>query len=94
MTDRMRSGRWERIGVAARTARYLCAAWFVSWATCLPGQETAPTVLPRPPETVHIMLEFAVPWAVIPSGEGHRQFDRYPDESIEQWHRRHGLYVA
>ena len=52
------------------------------------------TLLPRPPEIVHIMLDFAVPWVEIPSGDGHYHFDRYPDESIEQWHKRHGLYKA
>ena len=50
------------------------------------------TPLPKPPEIVHIMLEFAAPWIEIPSGEGHHHFDRFPDESIEQWHKRHGLY--
>jgi hypothetical protein len=25
-------------------------------------------------------------------GEGERHFERYPEESIEEWHRRHGLY--
>jgi hypothetical protein len=50
------------------------------------------TTLPRPPEVVHIMLDFAVPWIDIPVGEGHRHFKRYPDESILAWHQRHGLY--
>ena len=57
-----------------------------------PYASAVETPLPSPPEIVHIMLEFAAPWVEIPSGEGHRQFDRYPDESIEQWHKRHGLY--
>ena len=51
------------------------------------------TPLPKPPEIVHIMLDFAVPWVVVPSGEGHRHFQRYPDESIEQWHKRHKLFI-
>jgi hypothetical protein len=50
------------------------------------------TTLPRPPEVVHIMLDFAVPWIDIPVGEGHQHFKRYPDESILAWHQRHGLY--
>ena len=50
------------------------------------------TALPTPPEIVHIMLDFAEPWIEIPQGREHRHFERYPDESIEQWHRRHGLY--
>ena len=51
------------------------------------------TSLPRPPEIVHIMLEFAASWVEIPHGEGHRHFRRYPDESILEWHQRHGLYT-
>lgn len=57
-----------------------------------PYASAVETPLPSPPEIVHIMLEFAASWVEIPSGERHRQFDRYPDESIEQWHKRHGLY--
>jgi hypothetical protein len=50
------------------------------------------TPLPKPPEKVRIMLEFAAPWCEIPEGDGEEHFSRYPDESIEEWHRRHGLY--
>jgi len=49
------------------------------------------TALPRPPETVHMMLAFAAPWVVVPNGPTDRHFAGYPDESIEAWHRRHGL---
>lgn len=51
------------------------------------------TPLPDPPETVHIMLDFKAPWVKVPSGDSHRHFNRYPNESIVDWHRRHGLYV-
>lgn len=50
------------------------------------------TPLPQPPERVHIMLDFAAPWVAVPHGPNERHFRRYPDESIEQWHRRLGLY--
>lgn len=50
------------------------------------------TPLPVPPETVHIMLDFKAPWVIVPAGEGHRHFSRYPDEAIIDWHHRHGLY--
>lgn len=50
------------------------------------------TPLPKPPETVHIMLEFAAPWLEIPAGPTDRHFPHYPDESIRDWHIRHGLY--
>lgn len=50
------------------------------------------TPLPRAPERVRIMLDFATPWCEIPDGENERHFARYPDESLADWHRRHGLY--
>ena len=50
------------------------------------------TPLPVPPETVHIMLDFKAPWVMVPTGEGHRHFARYPDEAIIDWHHRQGLY--
>ena len=51
------------------------------------------TPLPSPPETVHIMLDFKAPWVEVPTGSRQRHFRRYPDESIVEWHRRHGLYI-
>jgi hypothetical protein len=51
------------------------------------------TALPVPPERVHIMLDFKAPWVRVPEGPGEVHFPRYPDESIADWHRRHGLYV-
>jgi hypothetical protein len=57
-----------------------------------PFASSITTNLPRPPEIVHIMLDFAASWVEIPSGKGHRHFKRYPDESILAWHQRHGLY--
>ena len=51
------------------------------------------TPLPEPPEMVRIMLEFTAPWCEIPEqGKDERHFRRDPEESLEEWHRRHGLY--
>jgi hypothetical protein len=49
------------------------------------------TPLPTPPERVHIMLDFKAPWVQVPSGPGEVHFAQYPDESLEDWHKRHGL---
>jgi len=49
------------------------------------------TALPAPPEVVHIMLDFAAPWAEVPDSANNRHFAEYPHESIEDWHKRHGL---
>ncbi len=51
------------------------------------------TPLPRPPQTVSIMLDYAEPWAEpAPKGAGNLRFGEYPKESIEGWHRKRGLY--
>ena len=46
--------------------------------------------LPQPPEQTHIMLEFAPAWVEVPQRQGDRYFQRYPDESIADWHERLG----
>ena len=50
------------------------------------------TALPEPPERVEMMLDHAVPWAKPPGGPGARRFAAYPDQSLADWHRAHGLY--
>lgn len=52
------------------------------------------TPLPKPPERNHIMLDYKAPWCEVPEGERENHFSRGPDESLEEWHRRHGLYDA
>ena len=49
------------------------------------------TPLPKPPEHVRLMLNYAAPWCEIPTGECENHFPEYPEESLEEWHRRHGL---
>jgi hypothetical protein len=51
------------------------------------------TPLPKPPEEVELMLDFAAPWAAIPGGKAHTHFRRYPEESIADWHKTRGLDV-
>jgi hypothetical protein len=49
------------------------------------------TDLPKPPENTHIMLEFAASWVEIQKGPDDEACDRYPDESLADWHERLGL---
>ncbi|HEX2742493.1 MAG TPA: hypothetical protein VHM69_18785 [Rubrobacter sp.] len=56
-----------------------------------PFASAVDTSLPKPPERVHVALEFAAPWCMVPEGENERRFALWPEESIAQWHRRHGL---
>ena len=50
------------------------------------------TPLPKPPERVHLMLDFAASWCVIPKSKKDILFPVYPTGSIEKWHKQHGLY--
>ena len=49
--------------------------------------------LPVPPERVHIMLASKASWVVQDVGPGDAEFDVYPEQSIEEWHRTRGLWV-
>jgi len=49
------------------------------------------TPLPKPPEDVELMLNYAAPWADVPTGPGHTHFAEYPEDSIIDWHRKRGL---
>jgi len=52
------------------------------------------TPLPRPPERVHMMLGSKAPWVEADPCGPERRFEQYPDESLAQWHARHGLGPA
>lgn len=86
--------------VENKNRRYFCRQcgsplWAADprWANWIyPFASSIDTPLPAPPEFVHIMLDFAPSWVDIPVGEAHRRFNRYPDESILDWHKRLGLY--
>lgn len=49
------------------------------------------TPLPRAPETTHLMLEFKPDWVVLQKGKRDKTFERYPIESIKEWHQRLAL---
>ena len=49
------------------------------------------TPLTHAPERVHMMLDFKAPWCDVPRGKDDKHVRRYPKESLEDWHRRHGL---
>ncbi|MDZ7786603.1 MAG: GFA family protein [Halofilum sp. (in: g-proteobacteria)] len=49
------------------------------------------TPLPVPPERVHLMTDSKASWVRVHAEPSDRIFGGHPDESIEAWHRRHGL---
>ena len=63
------------------------------WADWVyPFASAIDTPLPRPPERLHIFTHSAAPWCEIPEDNKNRNFPGYPDESILDWHKRHGIY--
>ena len=49
--------------------------------------------LPRPPSKVHLMLRFKPSWVKPDFGRGDARFREYPKLSIEEWHRKRGLWI-
>ena len=56
-----------------------------------PHASAIDTPLPSPPERVHILLDSKANWVQVPQGRHDRHFDAFPEESLEDWHRRQGL---
>ncbi|HEY9849731.1 MAG TPA: GFA family protein [Leptolyngbyaceae cyanobacterium] len=56
-----------------------------------PFASAVDTELPKPPENTYMMLDFAPSWVEIPQKPGDRYHNRYPEESLAQWHDRHNL---
>ncbi len=56
-----------------------------------PHASAIDTPLPVPPQRVHIMLGSKAPWVEPEVRTGDLCHDGYPDESLAQWHARHGL---
>jgi hypothetical protein len=66
--------------------------WDPRWPELVhPHASAIDTPLPKPPEVVEAALAYAPAWVDVPRGKGHRHFDEWPEESLEDWHRRHGL---
>ena len=63
-----------------------------SWAEWIyPFASAIDTPLPKAPEIVHIMVEFAAPWVNMPRGPRDAHYSGYPEEAILDWHERHAL---
>lgn len=68
-----------------------CALWLYdpTWPEFIhPFASAIDTKLPPTPEKTHLMLEFKAPWVKIAAGKKDKKFQRYPKESINEWHER------
>ncbi len=79
--------------------RHFCAVcgsglWVFSpeWPALIhPFASAIDTALPLPPQHTHVMLGSKAPWVQVHAQRGDQQCDRWPDESIADWHQRLGL---
>lgn len=91
------AGRLER----SPAQRHFCgrcasALWLFDprWPELLhPFASAIDTELPVPPSRVHLMLTDKPAWVVPQIGPDDTCYDGYPELSIEEWHRRRGLWV-
>lgn len=50
--------------------------------------------LPAPPSRVHLMLKYKADWVEPAIAPQDAAFELYPEESLADWHRRNGLWIA
>ena len=51
------------------------------------------TALPKAPSSVHLLLRDKASWVEPQIGPNDDCFDAYPELSIEDWHKKHGLWI-
>ena len=68
--------------------------WHPDWPELVhPFASCIDTDLPVPPSRTHIMLDFKANWVEPDIRDGDQTFARYPDQSIEDWHRSRNLWI-
>jgi len=66
--------------------------WDPRWPDLVhPFASAIDTPLPLPPERTHMMLNYKASWIELRPGPNDLEFGEYPDESLAEWHERHGL---
>jgi hypothetical protein len=90
-------GEPDRTGRAERTFCGECgsALWVFNdeWPELIhPHASAIDSDLPEPPVVQHMMLGSKANWSRIDADEGDTVFDEYPDISLADWHKKHGLF--
>ncbi|MEB3273399.1 MAG: GFA family protein [Prochlorothrix sp.] len=66
--------------------------WDPRWPEFIyPYASAIDTPLPTPPDRKHMLLQFKASWVTVPDSPQDQQFAGYSDESLAQWHDRHGF---
>lgn len=69
---------------------WLLGADYPDWV--YPFASVIDTPLPEAAARTHLMLAFKPDWVQVPTSQNDKHFEHYPDEGIEDWHRKRGLY--
>jgi hypothetical protein len=88
-------------GEPGSAERYFCAKcgtplWVSDkqWPELVhPFASAIDTPLPKSPANVHLLLRDKAPWVEPQIGPEDEVYDGYPALSIEDWHRRRGLWI-
>ncbi len=65
-----------------------------TWADLVhPFASAIDSDLPKPPSRVHLMLKYKASWVEPDIRAGDTAYDLYPELSIADWHRQHGMWV-
>ena len=89
MEDGSRSSGERHFCKLCGTALWL---WDPTWPDLVhPHAGAIDTPLPEAPGSTHIMLGSKPAWVEAHVRPGDQRFEAYPDESLAEWHRRHGL---
>jgi hypothetical protein len=66
--------------------------WDPRWPELVhPFASAIDSKLPKAPSHQHIMLDSKADWVPVEAKRGDRKFKEYPDQSLEDWHKSHGL---
>jgi hypothetical protein len=77
-------------------ARCASALWLFdpTWPDLVhPFASAIDTPLPVPPVRTHLMLRYKASWVKPAIARRDLRFDLYPEQSIEEWHKQHELWV-
>ena len=77
--------------------RCATALWLhdIKWPDLIPPFASAiDTPLPVAPSHVHLMLKEKPDWVPLDPGPHDECYDAYPELSLDDWHRKHGLRAA
>ncbi len=74
------------------TALWIFSPEYPDWV--YPFASAIDSDLPVPPSRVHLLLAFKETWVEPEIGPNDQSFDLFPEESIEDWHRKRGLWIA